>query len=220
MTQPRPIADEWLVDHAAGAAPEPVAALVAAHLSLCPASRATLARLDAVGGALLERLEPAPLAAGALDAMLARLEAPAASRAAAPAAAPHPVLPEALIPYAGRDLEALPWTRVVKGVEEAILPAGGTAAHRMSLLRIVAGRAIPAHTHYGDELLLVLQGAFEDGHGHYARGDVCASDEAVTHAPMADRGADCLCLAVTTGPIRLTGGWGRLLNPFLRLARQ
>ena len=57
--RPRPIADEWLIDRAAGAAPEPVSVLVEAHLSMCPEARATAARLDAVGGALLERIEPA-----------------------------------------------------------------------------------------------------------------------------------------------------------------
>jgi putative transcriptional regulator len=106
---------------------------------------------------------------------------------------------------------------VVKGVDEAVLPTGEGGSYRMSLLRIVGGRSIPAHTHYGDELLMVLDGAFEDGRGHYVRGDVCAADDSVTHAPTADRTGDCLCLAVTSGPIKLTGSWGRLLNPLLRL---
>ncbi|MBL8833667.1 MAG: cupin domain-containing protein [Rhodospirillales bacterium] len=217
MTHPREIADEWLVDYAAGAAPEAVGVLLDAHLSLCPQARATVARLDAVGGVLLDRMEPAALAPDALDRMMARLDRPAPPAAAQAPRATHPLLPDALIPYAGADLEALAWRKVVKGVEEAVLPTGLPAAHKMSLLRIAGGRAIPAHTHYGDELLLVLQGGFEDGHGHYLRGDVCASDETVTHQPTADRAIDCLCLAVTTGPVKLTGGWGRLLNPLLRL---
>jgi len=217
MTHPRAIADEWLVDYAAGAAPEAVAVLVDAHLSLCAPARATLARLDAVGGALLDRMEPAALAPDALDRMMARLDRPAPPAASPAPRAAHPLLPEALVPYAGTDLDALAWRKVVKGVEEATLPTGLPASHKMSLLRIAGGRAIPAHTHYGDELLLVLQGGFEDGHGHYLRGDVCASDETVTHQPTADRAVDCLCLAVTTGPVKLTGGWGRPLNPLLRL---
>ncbi len=216
--RPRPIADEWLIDRAAGAAPEPVSVLVEAHLSMCPEARATAARLDAVGGALLERIEPAALSAGALDRALAALDAPVPE--IAHAAAPVSRVPAALLPYTGVDFDRLAWKQVVRGVEEAILPTGGAPTHRMSLLRIVGGRAIPDHTHYGDELLLVLEGGFEDGRGHYARGDVCAADETVAHAPRADRGTDCVCLAVTTGPIKLTAGWGRLLNPLLRLARR
>ncbi|MBL8806171.1 MAG: cupin domain-containing protein [Rhodospirillales bacterium] len=213
---PRPISEEWLVDYAAGAAPEPVAVLVDAHLSMCPESRALAARLDAVGGAMLERIEPAGLSAGALDRALAALDAPLPA-AAPPAPAAAGRIPAALLPYTGTDFGALAWKPVVKGVEEVVLPTRGAPTHRMSLLRIVGGRAIPDHTHYGDELLLVLEGGFEDGRGHYARGDVCAADETVAHAPRADRGTDCICLAVTTGPIRLTGGWARLLNPLLRL---
>jgi putative transcriptional regulator len=217
MTQPRPLSDEWLVDYAAGSAPEPVAVLLDAHVSLCPEARATVARLDAVGGTLLDRLEPAPLAPDALERMLARLDGPAPAPTAAAPRAPHKLLPDSILPYTGGDLEKLAWSRIVKGVEEVTLPTAASASHRMSLLRIAGGRAIPAHTHYGDELLLVLDGGFEDGRGHYVRGDVCAADETVKHAPTADRAKDCLCLAVTTGPIKLTGGWGRLLNPLLRL---
>lgn len=215
MTHPRSLTDEWLVDYAAGTAPEPVAVLLQSHLSLCPAARATVARLEAVGGALLDGLAPAAMAPGALDAVLARLDGPAP--AALPQATAHPTIPAALLPYTGPDLDRLAWKRVVKGVDEAVLGVGAGNSYRMSLLRIVGGRAIPEHTHSGDELLMVLDGAFEDGRGHYMRGDVCAADDSVTHAPTADRAGDCLCLAVTSGPIRLTGSWGRLLNPLLRL---
>jgi len=215
MTHPRSLTDEWLLDHAAGTAPEAVAVLLRAHLSLCPEARATAARLEAVGGALLDGLAPAAMAPGALDAVLARLDAPAP--AAPPPAATHPTIPAALLPYTGADLDRLAWKRVVKGVDEAVLPTGEVSTYRMSLLRIVGGRSIPEHTHYGDELLMVLDGAFEDGRGHYVRGDVCAADDSVIHAPTADRTGDCLCLAVTSGPIKLTGSWGRLLNPLLRL---
>ncbi|MBI1244898.1 MAG: anti-sigma factor [Alphaproteobacteria bacterium] len=220
MNLPRPIADEWLVDFAAGSAPEPVAVLVESHLSMCPDGRATVARLDAVGGALLERIEPAALSTGALERALAALDTPQPAAPRARVGAIGSPIPAALLPYTGPDFGALAWKPVVKGVDEVILPTRGPATHRMSLLRVAGGRAIPAHTHYGDELLLVLEGAFEDGRGHYARGDVCAADETVSHSPRADRAHDCVCLAVTTGPIRLTGGWSRLLNPLLRLARR
>jgi putative transcriptional regulator len=90
----------------------------------------------------------------------------------------------------------------------------------LSLLRIAAGKSIPQHTHEGDELLLVLSGSFEDGRAGYARGDVCAADASVDHAPVADRATDCLCLHVANAPIKLTGPFGRLLNPLLKLARR
>jgi putative transcriptional regulator len=76
---------------------------------------------------------------------------------------------------------------------------------------------MPTHTHDGSELTLVLAGGFSDESGHFVRGDVAEADPSINHQPVADPGEDCLCLAVTDAPIRLTGPFGRLLNPFLRI---
>ena len=46
--------------------------------------------------------------------------------------------------------------------------------------------------------------------------DELASDDASIAQLIADEGQDCLCLAVTDAPLRLTGLFGRLLNPFIR----
>ena len=85
------------------------------------------------------------------------------------------------------------------------------------LMRIKSGTAMPTHTHEGCELTLVLAGGFSDENGHFLRGDVAEADPSVTHQPVADPGEDCLCLAVTDAPLRLTGAFGRLLNPFLHI---
>ena len=218
MTQSSAIADEWILDHAAGSTPEPIAVLLEAHLALSAPARATYARLAAVGGVLLDQQAPADLAPGSLENLFARLdrEAPPPARQRTP----HPMLPDALLAYTGADLDTLAWRRVVKGVEQAPLKLAHPSPFEMSLLRIAGGKSIPQHTHEGDELLLVLAGAFEDGRGHYARGDVCAADATVDHAPNADRATDCVCLHVANAPIKLTGPFGRLINPLLRLARR
>jgi putative transcriptional regulator len=218
MTQNSPIADEWILDHAAGTTPEPVAVLLEAHLALSAPARATYARLAAVGGVLLDQQAPADLAPGSLEKFFSRVDLGNAPPVRVRAS--HPVLPEALLAYIGADIEALAWQRVVKGVERAPLKLAYPSPYDMSLLRIAGGKSIPQHTHEGDELLLVLAGAFEDGRGHYKRGDVCAADESVDHAPNADRAADCVCLHVANAPIKLTGPFGRLINPLLRLARR
>ena len=75
---------------------------------------------------------------------------------------------------------------------------------------------MPVHTHASSELTLVLAGGFTDQFGHFLRGDLAEADASVEHRPVADPGEDCLCLAVTDGPMRLTGPLGRLINPFLR----
>jgi putative transcriptional regulator len=204
--------DEFLLDDAAGAASAPIALVTATHLSLCPACRRHHGRLEAIGGAMLERIEPVALAPGALDHALARLDqkAPRAAPVTGPAN-----LPEPLWRYVQGDLAALKWRERVRGVAEARLDCAG-GGFKASLLRIAAGRAIARHTHNGDKITLVLEGAFSDAKGRYARGDVCFADPTIEHEPVADRGSDCLCLIITQGPIKLTGKVLRVLNPFLK----
>jgi putative transcriptional regulator len=67
------------------------------------------------------------------------------------------------------------------------------------------------------EMTLLLAGGFSDETGHYLRGDVALADPSVDHRPVADPGEDCLCLAVTDAPLRLTGRFGRYLNFLARL---
>ena len=110
--------DELLLDHAAGSLPEPVALLVATHLAMCPACRESEARLEAVGGALLDEITPEPIEGGGVDALFARIEAgtPEASDAkdaAVEAAKPDssdvvPALPRPLRDYVAG--ASTPWT--------------------------------------------------------------------------------------------------------------
>jgi putative transcriptional regulator len=218
------LSDELLLDHAAGSLPEPVALLVATHLALCPSCRNQEAKLEAVGGAMLDDIEPEPMDGGGLDALFARIEAgagaPQEGEAEAAAAIKPvssdttPTLPRPLRDYVGGEVDALAWRRRGKLSEARLMPGarGGT----VKLLRIPAGAMMPAHTHRGTELTLVLEGGFSDEHGHYLRGDVAIADDEVTHRPRADDDGDCLCLAVTEAPVRLAGPVARLLNPFLR----
>jgi putative transcriptional regulator len=210
-----PINDEFLLDYAAGTAPEPIALIVASHAALNPASRAALGRLEAAGGALLRAIEPVSVGSAALDRALARLdEIPARPPQAAPVG--DSLLPPALRAYIPDGIDALPWIRRFGGLAEAELPCGDGRRYKVSLLRITAGRSIPRHTHRGEEMLLVLKGGFSDEHGHYVRGDVCFADESVDHQPVADADGECLCLAVTEGPVRLKGLLGFFLSPFLQ----
>jgi putative transcriptional regulator len=209
-------ATERLLDYASGALPEPVALLVATHLALCPRCRRETAELEALGGALLETLPPEPVAADSLERMLARIEQPVPAEPATKQPAPvDPSLPRPLRDYAGGTLDALPWRRLGPIAEVQLLRDFPGFTTR--LLRIRAGVGVPVHTHRGTELTLVVSGAFSDEGGHYARGDVEEADPEVTHRPVADPGEDCLCLAVTDAPLKLTSRLGRLLNPFLRI---
>jgi len=100
------------------------------------------------------------------------------------------------------------------GVKQAILKTSPDATAR--LLYIPAGTAMPDHGHRGLELTLVLQGAFQDDEGYFARGDIEIADADLHHTPVADITQDCICLAVTDAPLRLKG-LARLAQPFLNI---
>ncbi|BBK39577.1 anti-sigma factor [Allostella sp. ATCC 35155] len=215
-------ADEHLLDYAAGAASEGLALLLATHLTLCPECRRKAAAMEQLGGTLIEELPPAAIAADARERCLALLDAPepaAESRSAVTAVtnpvSAAPLLPRALRDRVGGDIDTLRWSPVLRGVDQALLVEGPGGA-RTRLMRIRAGHAVPQHTHRGTEFVCVLAGGFSDLSGHFGRGDVAVSDESVDHQPTADADGDCICLAVTEAPVRLTGRFWRLLNPFVR----
>lgn len=208
--------DERLLEYASGALPEPPALLVATHLALCPRCRRVTAELEALGGALLEGMAAEPLAGDSLERALARLEEAPGEPTPAPAAPQsEPALPQPLRGYVGDSLDCLPWRRLGPIAEVRLLRE--FEGYTTRLLWARAGAAVPAHTHAGTEMTLVLRGAFSDASGHFLRGDVDEADSSIAHQPVADEDEDCICLAVTDAPLRLTSRVGRLLNPFLRI---
>jgi putative transcriptional regulator len=204
------IADDLLLDYAAGSLAEGWSLAVATHLSLCPHCRARLAAAEAAGGQLMEtlRLEPA---SDSWAAMRARLGAPENVATAQPASA---VLPKPLRDYIGGDLAAIRWKAIgTAGAQARLRTADGRTQVR--LLKIPAGQPVPEHSHRGRELTVVLAGAFRDGDMVFARGDMEDADEETQHIPTATPDADCICLAVTDAPLRFTSWLVRLVQPVL-----
>ena len=209
--------DELLIAHAAGKLPEPVGLAIATHLAMSPAARARYARYETLGGVLLDEQEPVAMAGDAWQRLIGRLDTEVGDDlvgvADATVVGADP-LPQPLRDYLPGPLETLRWRNLGTAAEiELHIRAPG---YRTTLIRVRAGRMVPQHTHEGNELTVVLRGAFHDETGHYVRGDLAIADASVDHRPVADEGEDCLCLAVTDAPLRLTGRFGRFLNPFIR----
>lgn len=223
--------DALLVAYGAGSLGEGLSLAVAVHLTHCPDCRTALAEVEALGGALLEDLPPAPLETLSLAATLDRLEreeAPANpckamrirphwSKPKTPSMPdPAPTLPRPLRAYVP-SLDGLSWQRLAPGVRRVeLLPrtASGGAAQ---LLRIAPGTALPHHGHGGLELTVVLSGHFADELGRYGPGDLAEVDGDTNHQPIADSHRDCICLIATDAPLRFTGLMGRLMQPFIGL---
>jgi putative transcriptional regulator len=195
-------ADELLLAYAAGSTREAVALLVATHLALCPGCRRSVALLEALGGELLDRLPPAALGEGCLAQAQAQLDLP--DRAPPPAPPPASARTLQLLPRPLRDyvpdIDAVEWMPG-PGFDAADITLSGPGP-RVLLLRLAGGCAVPAHTHSGRELLLVLEGVLVD-RMRYARGDVVVSEIGSVHQPQAEPGPACVCLVVLEGPIRM-----------------
>jgi putative transcriptional regulator len=209
---------EFLLDYASGAAPEPVALAVATMLDMNPVDASVYHQLNAIGGALLEAL-PAGDAGkedAALVRMMGRLENAPQDPLVCQRAAPVSIVPLPLQPYVGASLDHLRWNSVAPGVEEYVLRTSAPG-YRTSLLRIAPGKAMPMHRHGGLEMTVVLDGAYADCNGHFVRGDMEIATINDEHKPIADSAAGCLCLAVLSAPLRLSGFIGWFVNPFLRV---
>ena len=207
--------DALLMGYSAGVLPEAFNIIVAAHVSMCDECRARLAEFDAVGGEVVATGETAELAPDSLARTLAAIaEADDASEGPR-AQADHGSLPRPVRDYIGGDLDAVKWRRVGGGVRQALLPTSDEASAR--LLHIPAGCAVPDHGHAGTELTLVLQGAFRDETDRFGAGDIEVADADLDHQPVAEAGADCICLAATDAPLKFNSMLPRLAQPFLRI---
>lgn len=214
MTIRHHLTDELLLAYAAGTLPEAFDLVVATHVSLCDECRARLGALEAIGGAVLEEAEVAPVASGSLAATLQRIR----DRAKDPIVAPvrGGLFPEPLRAYVGgADPEAVRWRSLGGGVRQAILPTTRDATVR--LIYIPAGAAMPDHGHRGMELTQVLQGAFRDEGARFERGDIEIATEDTQHTPVAEPGMDCICLTATDAPLRFSTMLPRLAQPFFRI---
>lgn len=214
MTIRHHLSDQLLMGYAAGQLPEAFNLVVATHVSLCDECRARLASFDAVGGALIDKVDVASMDEAALEAALARISGmPQATRSEP--LKPAGIFPAPLADYIGGDLSAVRWQRIGGGVKQAILPTGPDATAR--LLYIPAGTAVPDHGHRGMELTLVLQGAFADDNARFDRGDIEIADEELEHTPVALSGQDCICLAATDAPLRFRSLLPRIAQPLFRI---
>lgn len=210
--------DATLMAYSAGTLPQGMALLVACHLHWCPHCRERMHATDAVGGALLERLQPAALQADAFDRLLARLDEPEQELSVSPSpmdATANPELPPPLAQLLDTPLDDLPWKRIGYGVKQLDLHLEGPGAAR--LLRIAPGVSVPHHTHGGNELTLILKGSYNDELGRFCQGDVADLDGEVSHQPLVDTDEECICLIATDAPLKFSGLVGKLVQPFIGL---
>ena len=217
--------DELLMSFSAGQMPDALGIIVACHLEKCIHCRQHAALYDRLGGEILMNTEEAPVAPQLLDNLLCKLDLPEPNSANKSQTGTAPGsrseiqavknLPKPLRRFVTKEFEQLPWSGMSKSIKEFVLPISGNG-YTAKFYKISAGKELPVHTHKGNEYTLVLDGSFSDKAGDYHQGDFILADSHTIHQPKADNDGDCICFAVMDAPIKMTGFFGRMLNPFLK----
>lgn len=208
--------EELLARFAAGRLDQAEHIVIATHVSMCVRCRRFVAAFERLGGAALEAAEPAALAAGAFDAVMARIggseAAPAASAVPRPRRAEDAGLPKVLDFY---DIGRV--RRIAPGLSMRPIVIPGAGRSRAFLLRSEPGTRMLEHTHTETELTCVLEGSFSHEGGHFGPGDFDLGDDTTDHRPIVGADMPCVCLVAMSGKLRINGLLGRLIEPFIRL---
>jgi len=202
-----------LMEYSAGNLSEPHALCIRLHLEECPHCRSRVDTLNSLGAVMMDHQPKVTVADSSFDQLMARIDgSPEASAPVAPRPKASP-----LQKLLGNDINALPWKRQLADVSVLdITDKFPGQNERVVLQKLVAGGKAPAHTHRGDETTIVLQGAFADQKGVFNQWDFVVLNEQDEHRPVAVGCEDCITLSVLSAPLKLTGAFTRLLNPFLR----
>lgn len=211
MTQHHP--DSFsLMEYSAGNLTEPHALCIRLHLDQCPYCRSRVDMLDSLGAVMMENQPQVSVSDNAFDSILARIE-----REPEVVRAPSPVRQSPLQKLLGDDLNSLPWKRQLGDVSILDITDRFPGQNEQVVLqKLTAGGKAPAHTHRGQETTIVLQGAFADKKGVFNQWDFVVLNEQDEHKPVALEGDDCITLSVLSAPVKLTGTFARMLNPFIR----
>lgn len=200
--------DETLAAFAAGRLDEGLAVVVACHVEADPESRRRLRELEAVQGALLDRVEPIAMADAPRNAGAVVKQAGSISRMAG--SGPETGMPQVLRPYG-----LGPWRPIGIRIAMRRIEVPGSGA-RVFMLRAGPGISLPHHRHTGFEWTTILAGAYEHEYGRYVAGDFDEADSEHDHTPRVDPVDGCTCIVAMTGSVQLQGWLGRLLQPLVR----
>ena len=200
-----------LMSFAAGSLSESLAAVVAAHVAMCPHCQDELDDMELMGSLLLSSLPMATSNPGTIP------RKPSAADGRSPIVSRTSYgddrLPGPIAARYGLSFERIPWKRLGPGVWHHRLPLTRKSGGDLRLLKIAAGRRMPEHGHGGSELTLVLDGSYADESGVFNPGDIQDVDQQIEHEPVADKECGCICLVASEYPARFKGRLMKLIQP-------
>lgn len=203
-----------LMEFSAGNLTEPHALCIRLHLDQCSHCRSRVDMLDSLGAVLMEQQPQVTVSGSMFDSILSRIDNEPSTQDL-PAARHKRLGP--LEKLLGKDLNSLPWKRQLGDLSVLdISDRFPGQSEQVVLQKLAAGGKALAHTHRGEETTIVLQGAFSDKKGLFNQWDFVVLNQQDDHKPVALEGDDCITLSVLSAPVRLTGTFTRMLNPFIR----
>ncbi len=205
--------DELLMAFAAGQQADALGILVACHLQECAHCRSKVRMYERIGGELIEALPDDQMSSATIEQLIKRLDTPLTAQQTNTAASDERI-PAPLRRFVPSYYDSLEWTGFSSSIKEFKLPISDER-YTAKFYKITAGKELPAHTHKGNEFTLVMEGSFSDDAGKYNQGDFILADTKTIHQPRASDDCDCICFAVMDAPLKMTGFFGRMLNPFM-----
>jgi putative transcriptional regulator len=204
-----------IMAHTAGTLGEALSFVAASHIAWCQTCRDAARRAETVGGEMIASLEASDVSASCREKTLASLDQATLHRFPhAPASKKETPVPLDKL-LGGKALSELGWKKKAPGVEMVELPVSQAGRGKLLLMRIAPGKSMPEHGHGGEEITMILSGAYNDRIGRFATGDVADLGEDVDHKPIVEMGEACICLVATEAPTRFKSLAARLLQPII-----
>ncbi len=212
------LTDETIQDYAAGGLSMPMETLVACHLTVCNHCRIRTELADGIGGSVLGESEPATVALTASD-LIARAtqsgHSPGNGKLMPPASPTVRGVPRPLARLLPTDLESLSWRRIAPGIKRFKLNDQPRREGAFQLLHLDPGVVLSDHSHNDRELTYLVKGSYTDELGRFKEGDIADLDNHATHRPLVDSEQPCIALIATQSPVRYTGVFGKIMQPFV-----
>lgn len=214
---------EMLTDYASGSLRLSHALCVAAHIEQCEKCQRQVGQLESLGAQLFESQTPnVKQSNDTLKSKVFDLIEQLPSDNAITVAESRPNVcsdgyrvPRTLRQFINSHYGELQWAALSPSIKFTTLLKDKDGS-QIALSRVKAGGKMPHHRHTGEELTVVLEGAFSDESGLYRKGDFVSRDNRHKHKPMVTKDAECICLMVLDAPIEFTGLLSRLLNPLVK----
>jgi putative transcriptional regulator len=207
--------DATVFAYAAGTLDEALSVVAASHIAWCPHCRAAVRQAEALGGEILVGLAPASVSDDCRARTLGLLDQATLHRFPA---APKPTrgLPTPLSRLLnGASLQDVKWRRKAPGIAMFDINLSSAARGQLRLMSIAPGKSMPEHGHGGEEMTMILSGAYQDVLGRFAKGDIADLDEEIEHRPVVEASEPCICLVATEAPTRFKSWPARLLQPLI-----